>query len=128
MATNGVHGNSFEYSEESVGAKRIPIWGGHIQFYPSGAYCTKDELTAAAVNGEVPAGTPVSVDSLGGKVTFNPTENITGLLYQGVEPGDNGGTVDIVTFGELYETRCKATITDPQKAALSNRITFIKEA
>ena len=128
MATNGVHGNSFQYSEGRAGAKRIPVWGGYIQLFPSGAYATKEELEAAAVNGEVPAGTAVSVDSIGGKITFNPTENITGLLYQGVEPGDNGGTIDIVTHGELYLTRCKANLTEAQIAALSNRITFIKEA
>lgn len=126
MTQNGVHGNSFEYSDVSVSVKRIPIWGGYIQLYPSGAYCTKEELEAAAVDGKVPAGTPVKVDKIGGTVEFN-SETPTGFLYQGVAPGENGGTVDIVTKGELYLTRCKATITDVQKSFVAGRITFIEE-
>lgn len=119
------HGNSFDYSEQEVGLKRRPLWGGYIQMYPSGAYVTKEELEKAAVDGVVPGGTPVSIDSVGGKVTLNATENILGQTYQDTAVGNNGGVIDIVIRGEFYESYSKATITDEQKAQLQT--TFVKE-
>lgn len=122
-----VHGNSYDYKEAEVLVGRYPIWGGNVKLYPSGAYATKEQLTAAAKDGVVPAGTPVSLKSIGGAITFNATEDITGMTYQDIPVKDNGGTVDIVTFGEFYETYSKATITSEQKTALAGRITFISE-
>ena len=122
-----VHGNSYDYKEAEVLVGRYPIWGGNVKLYPSGAYATKEQLTAAAKDGVVPAGTPVSLKSIGGAITFNATEGITGMTYQDIPVKENGGTVDIVTFGEFYETYSKATITSEQKTALAGRITFISE-
>lgn len=123
-----VHGNSYDYQEKDVLVGRYPIWGGDVKLYPSGAYATKEQLQAAAKDGVVPAGTPVSLKSIGGTITFNATEGITGMTYQDIPVKENGGTVDIVTFGEFYETYSKATISPEQKAALSGRITFISES
>lgn len=122
-----VHGNSYDYNEAEVLVGRYPIWGGDVKLYPSGAYATKEQLEAAAKDGVVPAGTPVSLKSIGGAITFNATEDITGMTYQDIPVKENGGTVDIVTFGEFYETYSKATITSEQKTALAGRITFISE-
>jgi hypothetical protein len=102
----------------------MPVFGGNIQLYPAGAYVPVDSTNT--VGKEYPAGTPVSIDKVGGTVTFNATSPI-GLLYQDVVIGENGATVDIVVAGEFYASLSKATVTTAQENKLT-RITFIKEA
>lgn len=119
-----VHGNSFASGRVSGSLGRIPVFGSYVQLYPSGAYVPVDSTNT--VGKEYPAGTPVSIDAVGGTVTFN-TSSPTGLLYQDVVIGENGATVDIVVAGEFYASLSKATITTTQEKALANRILFIKE-
>jgi hypothetical protein len=120
-----VHGNSFANSRSEVAVGRVPVFGGDVRFYPAGAYVAVDSTNT--VGTEYPAGTPVSIDTVGGAVTFN-AETPTGLLYQDVVIGDNGATVDIVVAGEFYASLSKATITEAQESVLKGLgIRFIKE-
>lgn len=122
---NQVYGNSFGSRTATATIGRIPVWGAIYEKYPSGAFVKKD---ATNTEGKViPAGTPVSIASVGGAVTLNATTNITGMTLQDATIGSEGATLDIVTRGEFYESRSEATITDAQKTALQSRILFIKE-
>jgi hypothetical protein len=119
-----VHGNSLKNAQSTATLGRVPVFGGNIQLYPAGAYVPVDATNT--VGKEYPAGTPVTVDAVGGTVTFN-SSSPTGLCYQDVVIGDNGATVDIVVAGEFYASLSKATITTTQEKALAGRILFIKE-
>lgn len=117
-----VYGNSFEHSTSTATLGRVPVFGGDVRFYPSGAYVPVDDTNT--VGKEYPAGTPVAVDSVGGTVTFGAT-NPTGLLYQDVVIGENGASIDIVIAGEFYACYSKATVTTAQENKLP-RITVIR--
>lgn len=122
MAT---YGNSFgEKRYNPVGAERINLWDSIEERYPSGAY-----LAATSTNKEgtvIPAGTPVTITSVGATPTLNGSSP-TGLLEEDVVMGTMGCTLTIVTRGRFCESRSKATLTTAQKTALAGRILFVAE-
>lgn len=73
----------------------------------------------------IPAGTPASVDKLGGTITLN-SETPEGLTENDVVMGSEFATFSIVKRGIIYVDRTKATISEAQKKALPG-ITFVKE-
>lgn len=118
-------GNSFgEKRYDPVGAERINLWDSIEERYPSGAYLavslTYEEGTV------IPAGTPVTIASVGATPTLNGSSP-TGLLEEDVVMGSNGCTLTIVTRGRFCESRSKATLTSAQKTALAGRILFVAE-
>lgn len=118
-------GNSFgEKRYNPVGAERINIWDSIEERYPSGAY-----LAVSSTHEEgsvIPAGTPVTIASVGATPVLNGTSP-TGLLEEDVVMGSKGCTLSVVTRGRLCESRSKATITAAQKTALAGRILFVAE-
>ena len=122
MAT---YGNSFgEKRYDPVGAERINLWDSIEERYPSGAY-----LAVSSTNKEgtvIPAGTPVTITSVGATPTLNGSSP-TGLLEEDVVMGSKGCTLSIVTRGRFCESRSKATLTSAQKTALVGRILFVAE-
>lgn len=122
MAT---YGNSFgEKRYDPVGAERINLWDSIEERYPSGAY-----LAVSSTNKEgavIPAGTPVTIASVGATPTLNGASP-TGLLEEDVVMGSKGCTLTIVTRGRFCESRSKATLTSAQKTALAGRILFVAE-
>lgn len=122
MAT---YGNSFgEKRYNPVGAERINLWDSIEERYPSGAYFA---VSATYKEGTViPAGTPVTIASVGATPTLNGSSP-TGLLEEDVVMGSNGCTLTIVTRGRFCESRSKATLTSAQKTALAGRILFVAE-
>ena len=85
MAT---YGNSFgEKRYDPVGAERINLWDSIEERYPSGAY-----LAVSSTNKEgtvIPAGTPVTITSVGATPTLNGSSP-TGLLEEDVVMGPKG--------------------------------------
>lgn len=71
------------------------------------------------------AGTPISVDKLGGEATLD-SETPDGLTENDVVMGSEFCTFSIVKRGIIYVDRTKATISEAQKKALPG-ITFVKE-
>lgn len=122
MAT---YGNSFgEKRYNPVGAERINLWDSIEERYPSGAY-----LAVSTTHKEgtvIPAGTPVTIASVGATPTLNGSSP-TGLLEEDVIMGSKGCTLTIVTRGRFCESRSKATLTSAQKTALAGRILFVAE-
>lgn len=122
MAT---YGNSFgEKRYDPVGAERINLWDSIEERYPSGAY-----LAVSSTNKEgavIPAGTPVTIASVGATPTLNGSSP-TGLLEEDVVMGSKGCTLSVVTRGRFCESRSKATLTSAQKTALAGRILFVAE-
>ena len=118
-------GNSFgEKRYDPVGAERINLWDSIEERYPSGAY-----LAVSSTNKEgavIPAGTPVTIASVGATPTLNGASP-TGLLEEDVVMGSKGCTLTIVTRGRFCESRSKATLTSAQKTALAGRILFVVE-
>ena len=118
-------GNSFgEKRYDPVGAERINLWDSIEERYPSGAY-----LAVSSTNKEgavIPAGTPVTIASVGATPTLNESSP-TGLLEEDVVMGSKGCTLSVVTRGRFCESRSKATLTSAQKTALAGRILFVVE-
>ena len=118
-------GNSFgEKRYDPVGAERINLWDSIEERYPSGAY-----LAVSSTNKEgavIPAGTPVTIASVGATPTLNGASP-TGLLEEDVVMGSKGCTLSVVTRGRFCESRSKATLTSAQKTALAGRILFVVE-
>lgn len=118
-------GNSFgEKRYDPVGAERINLWDSIEERYPSGAY-----LAVSSANKEgavIPAGTPVTIASVGATPTLNGSSP-TGLLEEDVVMGSKGCTLSVVTRGRFCESRSKATLTSAQKTALAGRILFVAE-
>lgn len=118
-------GNSFgEKRYDPVGAERINLWDSIEERYPSGAY-----LAVSSTNKEgavIPAGTPVTIASVGATPTLNGSSP-TGLLEEDVVMGSKGCTLSVVTRGRFCESRSKATLTSAQKTALAGRILFVAE-
>ena len=118
-------GNSFGKKRyDPVGAERINLWDSIEERYPSGAY-----LAVSSTNKEgtvIPAGTPVTIASVGATPTLNGSSP-TGLLEEDVVMGSKGCTLSVVTRGRFCESRSKATLTSAQKTALAGRILFVAE-
>lgn len=119
------YGHSFgNTSAGPVEVERIVLWESVTERYPVGAV-----LKASATYKEgdlIPAGTPISVDKLGGEATLNGTSPI-GLTLDDVTMGADFCTLTIVTKGRILEDRYNGTAyTAAQKKALTG-ITFIKE-
>ena len=118
-------GNSFgEKRYDPVGAERINLWDSIEERYPSGAF-----LAVSSTNKEgavIPAGTPVTIASIGATPTLNGSSP-TGLLEEDVVMGSKGCTLSVVTRGRFCESRSKATLTSAQKTALAGRILFVVE-
>ena len=113
-----------EKKYDAVGVERINVWDSIEERYPSGAYLA---VTSTYKEGTIiPAGTPVTIASVGATPTLNGTSP-TGLLESDVVMGSKGAYLDIVTRGRLCESRVKATLTSAQKTALGGRILFVAE-
>lgn len=113
-----------EKQYDAVSVERINVWDSIEERYPSGTYLT---VSASHKEGSViPAGTPVTIASVGATPTLNDTSP-TGLLESDVVMGSKGVYLDIVTRGRLCESRVKATLTSAQKTALAGRILFVAE-
>lgn len=125
MATTS-YGNSFgpkTYDAQTV--ERINVWDRTDEFYPVGAV-----LKASATYAEgtvIPAGTPVTIDKVGGTATIGGSSP-TGLTYEDVVMGSEFATLTIVTRGTLLISRVKANITAAQQTTLKGFIIFVKEA
>lgn len=119
------YGNSFgEKRTGPVSAERINIWDSIEERYPSGAYLA---VSATYEEGTViPAGTPVTIASVGATPTLNGASP-TGLLEEDVVMGSKGCTLSVVTRGRFCESRSMATLTAAQKTALAGRILFVVE-
>jgi hypothetical protein len=118
------YGNSFSETKSSVSASVLAIWAKVDEFYPVGGFIPCDETNTEGKL--IPAGTPVSIDKIGGTVTIGGTAPI-GLTYQDTYVGNKGCTVTIVTKGIINESLVNVSYTTTQKNALKC-ITFIKEA
>lgn len=118
-------GNSFgEKRTGPVGAERINIWDSIEERYPSGAYLAVS--TTHKEGSVIPAGTPVTIASVGATPVLNGASP-TGLLEEDVVMGSKGCTLSVVTRGRFCESRSKATITSAQKTVLAGRILFVAE-
>lgn len=120
------YGHSFgNTSAGPVEVERVVLWEKVEERYPVGAV-----LKASTTYKEgtlIPAGTPISVDKLGGTATLNDTAPI-GLTLDDVTMGADFCTLTIVTKGRILEDRYNGTAyTTAQKNALKGNITFIKE-
>lgn len=119
------YGHSFgNTSVGPVELERIVLWEKVEERYPVGAVLkASDTYKEGAL---IPAGTPISVDKLGGTATINGTAPI-GLTLDDVTMGADFCTLTIVTKGRIMEDRYTGTAyTATQKKALTG-ITFIKE-
>lgn len=119
------YGNSFNSSKVDTDFGRVPIWIMVDEFLPVGGYIAVSETYP--VGTKIPAGTPISVDKVGGTVTLNGTAP-QGLTYEDAYVGTDGCTLTIVGRGQLNESLSEATYTSTQKTALKGRISFIVEA
>lgn len=119
------YGHSFgNTSAGPVEVERIVLWESVYERYPVGAILKASETYKEGTL--IPAGTPISVDKLGGTATLNGTDPI-GLTLDDVVMGEDFCTLTIVTRGRILEDRYKGTAyTTTQKNALTG-ITFIKE-
>ncbi len=119
------YGNSFTHGSETMPFSQESVWIKVHDFMPGGAFVPK---SATNTEGSViPAGTPVSIDKVGGTTTLNGTAP-DGLTYEDATVGADGCSLTIVTSGQINESLVKATITTAQKTALAGRILFVKEA
>lgn len=73
----------------------------------------------------IPAGTPISVDKLGGTATLDAATP-DGLTENDVVMGSEFATFSIVKRGIIYIDRTSATVSEAQQKALPG-ITFVKE-
>lgn len=113
-----------EKKYDAVGVERINVWDSIEERYPSGAYLA---VSSTYKEGTIiPAGTPVTIASVGATPTLNGSSP-TGLLESDVVMGSKGAYLDIVTRGRLCESRVKATLTSAQKTVLGGRILFVAE-
>ena len=120
------YGNTFNEGHEELGSVgRVNLFPIVDEYYPVGVFLAVSETYT--VGTKIPAGTPISVDVLGGAPTLNGTAPI-GLTYEDAYVGTNGCTLTIVTRGQIQESLSEATYTSTQKTALKGRILFIKEA
>lgn len=120
------YGNTFNGGREEVGSVgRVNLFPLVDEFYPVGVFLPVSETNA--VGTKIPAGTPISVDVLGGVPTLNGSAPV-GLTYEDAYVGANGCTLTIVTRGQIQESLSEVTYTSTQKTALKGRILFIKEA
>lgn len=113
-----------EKKYDAVSVERINVWDSIEERYPSGAYLAVS--TTHKEGSVIPAGTPVTIPSVGATPTLNGASP-TGLLESDVVMGSKGVYLDIVTRGRLCESRVKATLTSAQKTALAGRILFVAE-
>ena len=120
------YGHSFgNTSAGPVEVERIVLWESVYERYPVGAVLKVSTTYPAGTL--IPAGTPISVDKLGGTATLNGSAPM-GLTLDDVTMGADFCTLTIVTKGRIMEDRYKGTAyTTAQKNALKNSITFIKE-
>lgn len=109
---------------ESDVAKYIPLWAEISERFDGGATIPLDDTNTLGT--VIPAGTPISVDKLGGTVELNGDTPL-GYTEKDAIIGENGAPVDIVTRGKMYIDRCEATITSAQQAVLKDRFTYIQE-
>ncbi len=119
------YGHSFgNTSAGPVELERVVLWDKVDERYPTGAVlAVSDTYPEGTV---IPAGTPITVDSLGGIATLNSSSPI-GLTLDDVTMGADFCTLTIVTKGRILEDRYSGTAyTSAQKKALTG-ITFIKE-
>ncbi len=119
------YGHSFgNTSAGPVEVERIVLWESVQERYPVGAVLkVSDTYKEGAL---IPAGTPITVDRLGGAATLNGASP-TGLTLDDVTMGADFCTLTIVTKGRIMEDRYQGTsYTAAQKKALTG-ITFIKE-
>lgn len=119
------YGNSFNSSKVDTDFGRVSIWIMADEFLPVGAYLAVSETYP--VGTKIPAGTPISVDKVGGAATLNGSAP-QGLTYEDAYVGTDGCTLTIVSRGQLNESLSEATYTSTQKTALKGRISFIVEA
>lgn len=120
------YGNTFNSGrEELANVGRVSLWPLVDEFYPVGCFVPVDETNT--VGKKIPAGTPISVDVIGGAPTLGGTASI-GLTYEDAYVGTDGCTLTIVTRGQINESLSEVTYTSTQKTALKGRIAFIKEA
>lgn len=118
------YGNSFGAKHtEPVGLERITLWDTIYERILVGATVPVSDATPEGT--VIPAGTPVSVDKLGGTATLNADAPIA-LTEEDVVMGSEFATLTLVKRGVFYVSRSKATITEAQQAALPG-ITFVKE-
>lgn len=119
------YGHSFgNTSAGPVEVERIVLWEKVEERYPVGAVLKASDAYKEGTL--IPAGTPISVDKLGGTATLNGTAPI-GLTLDDVTMGADFCTLTIVTKGRIMEDRYNGTpYTTAQKKALVG-ITFIKE-
>lgn len=128
-------GNQFNYGREKIDYGKVPLWDSVDEQYPSGVFIEGKDI-ADTTNGypkigdTIPAGTPVQVDSLGGKpkIADKVEEGkITGLSRYDATVGTNGCTLTVVTRGAIYANRFKGKATEGTEKELSPRILFIRE-
>lgn len=120
------YGNTFNSGREELGTiGRVNLFPIVDEFYPVGCFVPVDETNT--VGKKIPAGTPISVDVLGGTPALGGTAPI-GLTYEDAYVGTDGCTLTIVTRGQIQESLSEVTYTSTQKSALKGRILFIKEA
>lgn len=120
------YGNTFNSGREELGTiGRVNLFPIVDEFYPVGCFVPADETNT--VGKKIPAGTPISVDVLGGTPTLGGSTPI-GLTYEDAYVGTDGCTLTIVTRGQIQESLSEVTYTSTQKSALKGRILFIKEA
>ena len=120
------YGNTFNSGREELGTiGRVNLFPIVDEFYPVGCFVPVDETNT--VGKKIPAGTPISVDVLGGTPTLGGSTPI-GLTYEDAYVGTDGCTLTIVTRGQIQESLSEVTYTSTQKSALKGRILFIKEA
>lgn len=120
------YGNTFNSGREKIGeVGRLTLWATAEEFFPGGTTLLPNETYA--VGAKIPAGTPISVDVLGGTPTLGGTAPL-GLTYEDAYMGTNGCSLTIVTRGQINESVSEVTYTSAQKTALKGRILFIKEA
>lgn len=120
------YGNSFNESKEALDVLgRVSLFPMVEEWYPVGVFVAVDSTNT--VGKKIPAGTPVTVDELGGAPTLGGAAPI-GLTYEDAYVGENGCTLTIVTRGQINESLSEVTYSSAQKTALNGRILFIKEA
>ena len=89
------YGNTFNSGREELGnAGRVSLWPMVDEYYPVGVFVPVDETNT--VGKKIPAGTPISVDVVGGAPTLGGTAPI-GLTYEDAYVGTDGCTFTIVT-------------------------------
>ena len=120
------YGHSFgNTSAGPVEVERVVLWGDVYERYPVGAVLKASDTYPEGKL--IPAGTPISVDKLGGTATLNGSSPM-GLTLDDVVMGADFCTLTIVTKGRILEDRYQGTpYTTVQKNALKGGITFIKE-